>query len=170
MARREEIVRRGREYAERNRVNLGEELGFGVHGIVFVAESQTEPGEPAVCAAIKVHEREADYCRERDVYLRLRGLGVNSIRGCRVPQLLRYDDKLWVLEMTVVTRPFVLDFAGAFLDQAPDFSDEVLADWRAEKQEQFGTRWPEVQAILRALEGYGIFLLDVTPNNISFGD
>ena len=77
---------------------------------------------------------------------------------------------LLVLEMTVVKRPFVLDFAGAFLDDGPDFSDEVLADWRAEKQEQFGARWPEVQAVLRIIEGYGVFMLDVNPGNVSFGD
>ena len=46
----------------------------------------------------------------------------------------------------------------------------LWADWRAEKHEQFGPRWPEVQAILRALEGYGIFVADVNPANISFGD
>jgi len=67
-----------------------------------------------------------------------------------------------------VTRPFVLDFAGAYLDWGPEFSEEVLADWLKEKQEQFGPRWAEVQAILRELEGYGVFVIDVTPNNISF--
>jgi hypothetical protein len=72
--------------------------------------------------------------------------------------------------MTIVTRPFVLDFAGAYLDEPPDFSEEVLADWRAEKQEQFGSRWPEVQAILRTLQRYGVFLMDANPGNISFGD
>jgi hypothetical protein len=92
------------------------------------------------------------------------------IRGCNVPALIDFDDELWVIEMTVVGRPFVLDFAGAYLDQEPDFSDEVLADWRAEKQEQFGPRWPEVQAILGTLEGYGVFLLDVNPGNVSFND
>jgi hypothetical protein len=64
----------------------------------------------------------------------------------------------------------VLDFGGAYLDQAPDFSDEVMADWRAEKKEQFGARWGEVQAILRALEAYGVFMIDVNPGNISFAD
>ena len=109
-----------------------------------------------------------DYRRERDAYLRLQEHEVKSIRGCAVPELLRYDDVLWVLEMTVVTRPFVLDFAGAYLDFGPEFSEEVLADWHAEKQEQFERHWPEVQAILRELEGrYGIFLIDVTPNNIA---
>jgi hypothetical protein len=129
-------------------------------------ESQTVTGK----SAIKVHEREADYCRERDVYLRLGECDVTAVRGCAVPELLDYDDELWVIEMTVVTRPFVLDFAGAFLDKPPDFSEEVLADWRAEKQEQFGPRWPEVQAILGFLEGLGVFLLDVNPGNVSFGD
>ena len=34
---------------------------------------------------------------------------------------------------------------------------------------QFGAKkWREVQSILRALEGYGIFLVDVTPNNIAW--
>jgi hypothetical protein len=93
-----------------------------------------------------------------------------TIRGCNIPAPIDFDDELWVIEMTVVGRPFVLDFAGANLDQEPDFSDEVLADWRAEKQEQFGPRWQEVQAILRTLEGYGVYLLDVNLGNVSFDD
>lgn len=145
---------------------LGKPLGAGVHGSVFAVESQTEKR----ISAIKVHEREPHYCRERDVYLRLTASAVTDIRGCAVPEMLRYDDELWVLEMTVVTRPFVLDFAGAYLDEAPDFSAEVMADWREEKAEQFGSRWPEVQAILRSLEGRGVFMVDVNAGNISFGD
>ncbi len=145
---------------------LGKLLGSGVHGNVFAAKYQTEDGQ----SAVKVHERADCYSRERDVYLRLREHGVMTIRGCNVPEMIRYDDELRVIEMTVVIRPFVLDFAGAFLDQGPDFSEDVLADWHAEKQEQFGPRWPEVQAILRHLEGYGIFMIDVNPGNISFGD
>src|SRR5207247_2548812 len=97
-------------------------------------------------------------------------LEISLIRGSHVPELIRYDDELWAIEMTMVTRPFVLDFAGAWLDRAPDFSDEVMADWRAEKREQFGEKWPEVQAIVAILAGYGIHLIDVTPNNISFAD
>jgi len=102
------------------------------------------------------------------VYLRLLDRGVLEIRGCHVPQLLRSDDELWVIEMEVVKRPFVLDFAGAYLDTPPDYSDEVIAEWRADKQEQFGDRWPEVEAILASLERYGIFLVDVSPSNIAF--
>jgi hypothetical protein len=104
------------------------------------------------------------------VYLRLIECEVADIRGCAIPEMLRYDDELWGIEMTIGTRPFVLDFAGAYLDQAPDFSEEVLADWRAEKQEQFGSQWEEVQSILRSLQGFGVFLVDVNPGNISFGE
>jgi hypothetical protein len=166
MNNRSELLRRAREYCRRNGLLLGSLLGSGIHGSVFEAESQTEKG----ISAIKMHDREHEYCRERDVYLRLRELEVTDIRGCAVPEMLRYDDELWVIEMTIVTRPFVLDFAGAYLDESPEFSDEVLADWRAEKQEQFGPRWPEVRAILRFLEGHDIFMVDVNPGNISFGD
>jgi hypothetical protein len=163
---REDLIRRAEEYAAREGCLLGNQLGAGVHGIVFSATHQPEGG----ASAVKVHERAEAYARERDVYLRLKEHGVTLIRGCEVPELIAFDDRLWVIEMRVVTRPFVLDFAGAYLDIAPDFSDEVLADWRAEKQEQFGPRWAEVQAILRELEGYGVFMVDVNPGNVAFDD
>jgi hypothetical protein len=163
---RTDLVRRVQEYADHKGLVVGRQLGSGVHGIVFSVQYQSEGGR----SAIKAHEHGADYGRERDVYLRLKEHGLTEIRGCNVPELIAYDDQRWLLEMTVVTRPFVLDFAGAYLDGAPDFSEEVLADWRAEKEEQFGPRWADVQAILRALEGYGVFLVDVNPGNIAFGD
>lgn len=161
---REHLVRRAQEYADRKDLVIGKQLGSGIHGIVFSAEYQTEGGR----SALEVHERGPDYCRERDVYLRLKEHAITAIRGCNVPEMLAHDDQLLVIELSIVTRPFVLDFAGAYLDEPPEFSEEVLADWRAEKQDQFGARWGEVQAILRALEGYGVFVVDVNPGNISF--
>jgi hypothetical protein len=164
MGPRAELVRRGEAYCQRHGLTAGRQLGFGVHGIVFVAAKQIEPAP----VAVKVHERELYYQRERDVYLRLQARSVTQLCGCEVPHLLRHDDELWVLEMRVVSPPFVLDFAGAYLDHAPDFPEDVLADWQAEKREQFGPRWADVQAILRELESLGIFLIDVSPNNITF--
>lgn len=166
MSNRLELLLRIQKYCEKNGLILGDPLGAGHDGSIFAVENQTKKS----ISAIKAHEREGAYRRERDVYLRLQECQITDIRSCAVPEMLRYDDELWILEMTVVTRPFVLDFAGAYLDEPPDFSDEVLADWRAEKEEQFGPRWPEVQAILRFLEGYGVFMLDANPGNISFGD
>jgi len=165
-----DLQHRGREYAQRYGRALSEQLGSGVHGIVFLSESLPQKGDAPARTAIKVHRQEPDYLRERDVYLRLQANGVTAISGCHVPELVRYDDKFFIIEMTIVAQPFVLDFAGAFLDRAPDFSEDVLADWRAEKQDQFGLRWPEVEAILRFLEGYGIYMVDVSPNNISLLD
>jgi hypothetical protein len=51
-----------------------------------------------------------------------------------------------------------------------EFSEDVLAEWEREKREQFGARWPEVRAIINELQGYGIFLIDVNPGNISFAE
>jgi hypothetical protein len=161
---REELIGRVQRYVDAKGSVLGKQLGSGVHGTVFAIQNQTEPGS----SAVKGYEREADYRRERDVYLRLHERGITRIRGCAVPEMIEFDDALRVIEMTIVTRPFVLDFAGAYLDRAPEFPEQVLADWRAEKAEQFGGRWPEVQAILRELESYGIYMEDVSPGNISF--
>jgi hypothetical protein len=72
--------------------------------------------------------------------------------------------------MSIVTRPFVLDFAGAYLDAAPDFPDEVWTEWEAEKRDQFDNRWATVHAVLAALEELGIHMVDVSPSNIAFLD
>src|SRR5690242_9271613 len=109
MSARTDLIARAREYAACHGLVLGDELGHGVHGIVFATESQPQNQEPMMESAIKVHEREPDYGRERDVYLRLAEHGIQTIRGCKVPRLVRYDDALLILEMTIVTRPFVLD-------------------------------------------------------------
>jgi hypothetical protein len=161
------LLHRATEYANQ----LGAELlpalrlGFGVHGSVFVCRHKDRPARTAV----KVHERLQSYVRERDAYLRLREANVSRIRGHHIPILLNYHDALWVIEMTIVTRPFVLDFGGAYVDRPPEFSSETLADWRREKQEQFEDRWPEVEEILRELRQFGIYVSDVNPGNIAFG-
>jgi hypothetical protein len=86
------------------------------------------------------------------VYERLKQAGVTEVLGFNIPQFIRADDDLRVIEMSIVTRPFVLDFAGAYLDAPPHFPDGIWAEWEAGKREQFETRWPEVEAVLAALE------------------
>jgi len=155
-----------RAYVFRHELHLAERLGFGIHGIVHVAEGNPQSGK----SAIKAHRAVEPYVRERRVYERLAEAGITRILGFHVPQLLGADDDLLVLEMTIVTPPFVLDFAGAYLDVPPEFSDEIWSEWEAEKREQFETRWPTVQAVLGALEELGIYLMDVSPSNIAFLD
>jgi hypothetical protein len=156
-----ELESRARQYATIRNLELGEQLGFGVHGIVFATNRKS---------AIKIHAQEAAYRRELNVYVRLREHGVERIREFSVPQLIDSDDSLLAIEMGIVTPPFVLDYAAAYLDDPPEFSEKILIEWEAEKREQFEQRWPEVQSLLRALEVLGIYQTDVSPNNVRFRD
>jgi hypothetical protein len=151
-------------YADRYELMIGARLGFGIHGIVQVARNKINKDK----SAIKAHFSAVPFLRELAAYERLKDAGVSEILGFHVPELIRADSELQVIEMTIVTRPFVLDFAGAYLDAPPEFSDEVWAEWEVEKREQFGARWTTVQSLLGALEELDIHLIDVTPNNIAF--
>jgi hypothetical protein len=159
---RDEAEARAQKYAAKLGLTLGESLGYGVHGSVWSSGPMS---------AIKAHAPDSRYyARERDIYLRLEERTVTEVRGFHVPQLLGFDDELWVIEMSIVRPPFVLDFAGAYLDERPDFSEETWAEWEEDKQEQFGANWPQVRLILAAFERYGVFISDVTPNNIRFAE
>jgi len=95
---------------------------------------------------------------------------VVEVLGHNVPQLCGVDESLRVVEMLIVQPPFLLDFASAYLDYPPDFSDEVLEEWQHAKREEFGDRWGTVLVMLKVLENdYGIYMVDVHPGNISFG-
>ncbi|HLH56237.1 MAG TPA: hypothetical protein VKY92_21765 [Verrucomicrobiae bacterium] len=160
------FIQNATDYAARNGLQLAERLGFGIHGIIFVAEDKSAGGK----TAIKAHRALEPFLREVSVYHRLQEANVTEILGFHVPQVLRSDEDLRVIEMTIVTRPFVLDFAGAYLEAPPDFPEDVWAEWEAEKRDQFDVRWPKVRAILGALEDFGIHMVDVSPSNIAFLD
>ncbi len=135
------------------------ELGFGYDGIVVSTDRQS---------AVKSFRHEPLYVCERDVYLRLRSRNVTEVMGFEIPRLVAFDDALWIVEMTIVSPPFVLDFAGAALDRRPQWPEDVLEEWQAEKAEQFGDRWPTVRLIMSSFVGLGIYLADVKPGNIEF--
>ena len=160
------LMQNARAYAAQHGLQLGQRLGFGIHGIIHVAEDNLKAGK----TAIKAHREIEPYLRERAAYERLRAARVTELLGFRVPQFIRSDDTWLVIEMTIVTRPFVLDFAGAWLDAPPTFPDEIWEEWEAEKREQFDVRWPTVQAVLGALEALDIHMVDVSPSNIAFLD
>lgn len=138
------------------------QLGFGHDGCVLRSSHPS---------AIKIHEREKPYRQELAVYQRLRECGVERIAGHFVPQLIDWDDTRLIIEMSIVPRPFVLDFASALLDSAPDFPEHVLEE-RAERwAELFDDHWEEVASIVYALERRcRIYLLDPHPGNIAFED
>lgn len=162
----EQLENLARQYALSRGIILRERLGFGIHGIVFAAEDKIKPG----FLAVKFHREQIPFTREWRVYRRLQEEHATRILGFNVPQLLRIDEKYHAIEMTIVPQPFLLDFADAFLDQPPDFSDDVLFQWEQDKQEIFGKKWPTVTEVLAALRAYGIHLLDINPGNIAFGE
>lgn len=159
----EELIESARSYAEKHGLILGEHLGSGIHGSVWTLMRGPRP-----VGALKIHGSDGAYRRERDVYLRLAERGVGKVRGLSVPELIRCDDSLLALEMTIVSPPRVLDFGADRLDWPPDFSDEIWAEWERKNQEQFGEDWPAVKVILGEFEDMGIYLLDPSPANIRF--
>lgn len=147
-------------YTRQRRCAIVTRLGFGLDGIVLQTDRQS---------AIKGFGRERSYWMERDVYLRLREHQIVQVGEHAVPQMLDYDDRLWVIEMSIVQPPYILDFAKSQLDFPPDFPDHVMNERYAHWAELFEDRWPKVVAIMRELERKcGIYLLDPTPRNIAF--
>ena len=118
--------------------------------------------------ALKAHHAIENYVSEREAYRRLAAASVNQIQSLNVPQLLNWDDQLLIVEMTIVTKPFLLDFAGATLDRRADFPHELWREWEEQKREQFGDRWTFVENVIDELERFGIYLTDVSPSNISW--
>ncbi len=162
---REEFFDRARRFAALREAELRDELGAGTQGVVFALRYKSR-GD---WSALKIHFRPESFAREREAYLRLDELGIFEVAGFSVPKLVRVDAELLAIEMSVVTKPYVLDFAGASLgEEPPEFPDEVWADWEREKREQFGARWTVVQQVIAKFGTFGIHLLDVSPGNIAF--
>ncbi len=156
-----DLAARANIYAASRCLAVDERLGSGVNGAVFSTFGRT---------ALKVFKHEQFYRRELGCYKRLSEFGVKVVAGHDVPVLLGENDSLSVMEMTIVRPPYVLDFAAAYLDEAPSWPQEVLAEWRAERMQWFSPEeWKRVEQIIRELEiDYGIYLTDVHPGNIAF--
>src|SRR5688500_10804785 len=124
---------RWKQFEQRYGARVAGPLGFGRDGTVMYTDRDT---------AVKLFDQEDTYRRERDAYLLLQAQQCVNVLAHRVPDLIRYDDELRAIEMTIVEPPFLLDFASAYPEhEAPDFPDDVWEDWRAQKAEQFGDRW-----------------------------
>jgi hypothetical protein len=149
-------------FCERHGLAQLERIGFGIHGIVFLVESNDG------VSVIKALRDFIPYQREKDTYQRLEHHHVLDILGFRVPRLLNANDDLQVLQMSLVSAPHVLDFAASFLDEPPEFSSETWAEWERKNEEQFDSDWPIARKILSELESLGIFMLDPSPSNIRF--
>jgi hypothetical protein len=135
-------------------------LGAGKDGTVYETNKAT---------AIKVHVEMESYEHERNVYLRLQECDLGEVCGLRIPRLIKCHDNLRLIEMTLVTPPYILDFASAWLDRPPDFSQEVLDQWHEQVRENFGERFGEIMGVLELLGNRaGVYLLDIHTHNVKF--
>ncbi|MEZ6233597.1 MAG: hypothetical protein R3B68_05370 [Phycisphaerales bacterium] len=155
---------RASRFAEARGLTIVARLGFGIDGSVFLARS----GDGAV-RALKAFERNEGFERELAVYQRLAARRVKAVRGHAVPELVDHDDALGVIAISVVTLPYVLDFAKVSLDTPPDFPEDVLRAEQRRAARLFGPLlWPRVLGILSEFRRMGVWLLDVNPRNIGF--
>ncbi|RJP32650.1 MAG: hypothetical protein C4547_13085 [Phycisphaerales bacterium] len=70
-------------------------------------------------------------------------------RGLRIDRRLGYTKDGTVFS-TIVAKPYLLDFADAYRDESPDFPDEVIEHWHAQKIEELGVeRWDQAQLVWR---------------------
>jgi hypothetical protein len=150
---------RAHQFAERRNIELVKVLGTGVNGQVWLSTRNT---------AVKAFDRPLEYEREWDVYARLAEQEIDRINEFDVPQILAWEHELKVIEISVVSPPFILDFAGAYLDRAPDFSAEALEEQRTKNAELFGPKWPRVRLLLATLRSFGIHYVDINRGNIRF--
>ena len=158
----ESLKRRAKAYAQAHglSVDLDNKLGDGEDGIVW----KTTAG-----SVVKVFERNRNYEQERDSYLRLSEKKVEKISGFAVPQLVRYDDELMIVEMEYVSPPCLIDFGKAKLDFPPDFSQEAMNDWNENGIDMFGEeKWAIVRGVKASLQMHGIYYTDCKPGNIMF--
>jgi hypothetical protein len=120
--------------------------------------------------AVKFFDRPDRFRRELEVYEVLATKGIQIVAGHNVPELIDSDGALRAIEMTIVERPFVLDFAGAKRpNEVPDFEPHVLEEHYEHLQELFGDRWSDALHVAEMFrQATGFVLLDIHPGNIAF--
>jgi len=142
---------RKEKFASRYRVTLLHHLGpeAGQQNAVFQSDRMT---------AVKFFDRPSRFARELEVYRILLASGTRSIAGHNVPQLILADEELLVMELSIVQRPFVLDFEGAMKpEEVPDFEPLTIEEHYERLRELFGDRWTDalhVAEMFRVATGF----------------
>jgi hypothetical protein len=156
----EELKRLCQVYAENHGIAIAIEspLGFGQDGAVWRSSRGT---------AIKVFERERNYQFERDCYQRLAAETIEFIGVFDVPKLFAFDDAIHVIEIGIVSPPYLLDFGKAYIDRRPPYTEGQIAESIEESRQLFEEEdWPAVEEAVLDLKLLGIVYLDIKPANI----
>jgi hypothetical protein len=150
-----DVEQRRTAYCESRGIQTQDLIGYGLDGFVWKTNR---------ASVIKVCRHASLFERELAVYRRLSLLGLHQLQGFRIPSLLDQDAEQWVLELSLVSPPFILDFAAASLGKQP--TEMESAEWLSEKRRMFGADWADVQRLLDGLRLYGIHFPDVHLGNI----
>ena len=96
------------EYAQERGFQLTKRLGSGQDGLVYATSNDS---------AIKLLFHQPRLACEYSVYLRLLEKDIIKVERFAVPRLVDAGVRRRILEMQIVTPPFVVDFASASLDE-----------------------------------------------------
>jgi hypothetical protein len=114
-----------------------------------------------------------NYADELESYHRLQNADIHELCGFAVPWLIGHDDELRVIEMSIVQRPYLLDFGKVHFDGAEfeAFDERELHRERASARSRYSADdWSKVAMLLHVLESkYGIYYVDPRPTNIDCG-
>jgi hypothetical protein len=132
-------------------------LGWGIGGYVYLS--------PDTLTAVKVHRREEGFQTELEAYWRLRKLGMTKLHGLNIPRLLSHSPELKLIQMDVVTTPFLLDFAGV-LFRPPDFTDDAMQHWTAAIEGWYGPNAWFAHMVHHSLARHGMYYVDFRPTNM----
>ena len=145
-------------YAKSKDLAIDKTLGGGYDGLVLSTSGRT---------AIKAFNYDQLYRQELAVYRRFLERKFFQADDFQIPRLIGSDDQLNVIEMTIVSPPFIVDFASVVnLDTPPQFDDEIMKEARREQKENFEADWPKVKRAIFKLELVGVYMSDVHPGNV----
>ena len=105
---RDECEQRAKLYCEKRFCEplFNSQLGWGQEGYVW---------ETSQRSAIKVYREngEINFNREFRCYRILAEHGITELKGFNIPQMIDSESRLLVIEMTIVSAPYILDFGKA---------------------------------------------------------
>jgi len=144
---------RAQRYAKSKGMTIEKLFGDGCDGYVLATSAGT---------AVKAFNFPQLFCRELEIYEYLKRWDITEVHGFHIPKLVASNSDLSVIEMTVVSPPFVLDFVSARIEVPIEYDEE----WIARRMEEFEDDWPLVKQVIWGFEQHGIYLSDVHPRNI----
>ena len=112
-------------------------LGSGQEGYVWETTNKS---------AVKVFEREQHFNTELKCYQILQFHGVNEIEGFQIPELVSYSEEQLLIELTIVSAPYLLDF-GKCRFSPPDYPSDAVEHYEKRCQDDFGMHWTRASAM-----------------------